>query len=169
MLKCHTVVPIRQQSTETPKLLKGHRRRTAVWQMGGSPKASATASGRGNQPAGGRPGVQPQLPAPVTSRGETSTLDIKPGQGPVSTKVKSSWGNGRSRAQWSRFSGSDLESNRGCPGLFPDVHSPSQCDSEKKIRGNPSKCGAPQVFLKNKENLRCAMHNLQRLDVTLRD
>ena len=28
-----------QQSTETPKLLKGHRRRTAGEQMGGSPKA----------------------------------------------------------------------------------------------------------------------------------
>ena len=36
-----------------PKLLKGQRRRTMEGQMGGSPKASATASGKGNQPAGG--------------------------------------------------------------------------------------------------------------------
>ena len=44
-----------QVSTETPKLLKGHRRRTAGGQMGGSPKALTSASGRGNKPAGGDP------------------------------------------------------------------------------------------------------------------
>ena len=33
-------------------LLKSQRRRTMEGQMGGSPKASSTASGRGNQPAG---------------------------------------------------------------------------------------------------------------------
>ena len=91
-----------QQSTETPKLLKGHRRRTAGEQMGGSPKASTTASGKGNQPAGGDPESNRGCPGPMTSRGETNTLDTEPGQGPVSTKVQSSWGNGRSRAQWEK-------------------------------------------------------------------
>ena len=57
-----------QQSTETPKLLKGHRRRTAGEQMGGSPKAPTSASGRGNQPAGGDPESNHGCPGPVTSR-----------------------------------------------------------------------------------------------------
>ena len=82
--------------------------------MGGSPKASATASGRGNQPAGGREeGGETWSPTavaqvPVTSRematvgwkfNETSTLDIELAQGPVTTKVQSTQG-GSSRAQW---------------------------------------------------------------------
>ena len=54
------------------------------------------------QPAGGDPESNRGCPGPMTSRGETHTLDIEPGQGPVSTKVQSSWSNGRSRAQWEK-------------------------------------------------------------------
>ena len=92
-----------QQSTETPKLLKGHRRRTAGGQMGGSPKALTTTSGRGNQPAGGDPESNRSCPGPrdikrdghsqlETNVNGTSTLDVKPGQDPVSTKVQSTPG-----------------------------------------------------------------------------
>ena len=38
-LQVSTLVTTCSQSTETPKLLKGHRRRTVEGQMGGSPKA----------------------------------------------------------------------------------------------------------------------------------
>ena len=69
--------------------------------MGGSPKASTTASGRGNQPAVGDPESNLSCPGPVTSRematvsgkfSETDTLDIELGQGPVTTKVLSTPG-----------------------------------------------------------------------------
>ena len=74
--------------------------------MGGSPNAPTTASGRGNQPAGGVPESNLGCPGPrdIMRDGhkrlgliKTSTLDVKPGQGPVSTPR---WGDGRSRAQW---------------------------------------------------------------------
>ena len=64
--------------------------------MGGSPKASTTASGRGNQPAGGDSESNRSCPGPVTSRematvnwkfSETNTLNIELGQGLVTRKV----------------------------------------------------------------------------------
>ena len=42
--------------------------------MGGSPKASLTASGRGNQPAGETTGVQPRLPGPLSREIDTNVL-----------------------------------------------------------------------------------------------
>ena len=53
-----------QQSTETPKLLKGRRRRTAGEADGWQPKSPTTASGRGNQPAGGNPESNRGCPGP---------------------------------------------------------------------------------------------------------
>ena len=81
-------------------------------QMGGSPKAPTTASGRGNQPAGGDP---------ESNRGCPGFRDIKrDGHNRLETSVKPALsissrarvqsqprssprrGNGRSRAQWER-------------------------------------------------------------------
>ena len=55
-------------SLRDPKLLKGQRRRIMEGQMGGSPKASATASGRGNQPAGEDPESNICSPTPTPNR-----------------------------------------------------------------------------------------------------
>ena len=95
---CH----LAQQSNETPKLLKGHRRRTAGGQMGGSPKAPTTASGRGKQHAGGNPESNRGCPGPrdikrdghnrLGTSVKPALSDIRPGQGPVSTKVQSTLG-----------------------------------------------------------------------------
>ena len=80
-----------QQSTETPKLLKGHRRRTAGEQMGGSPKASTTASGRGNQPAGRDPESNRSSPGPRDIKRDGSRYRVGPrsshNQGPVHASV----------------------------------------------------------------------------------
>ena len=89
-----------QQFTETPKLLKGHRNGlwgTDRWQ----PKSPTTASGRRNQPAGSNPKSNHSCSGPRHFKrdgyrgkefGETSSLDIGPGQGPVSTKTQSTLG-----------------------------------------------------------------------------
>ena len=75
-------------------------------QMGGSPKALATASGRGNQPAGGLPESNHGCPGPSDIMREKAGT-LKPALSMSSrAKVQSQprsrprWGNGRSRAQW---------------------------------------------------------------------
>ena len=54
-------------SHRDPTLLMGQRRQTMEGQMGGSPKAFATASGRGNQPAGDYRSPTLVARAPMTS------------------------------------------------------------------------------------------------------
>ena len=99
-----------QQSTETPKLLKEHRRRTAGGQMGGSPKAPTTASGRGNQPPGGNPESNRGFPGPRDIKrvghkrlgtSVKTALSIS-ARAKVQSQPRSSprWGNSCSRAQW---------------------------------------------------------------------
>ena len=63
-----------KQSTETPKLLKGHRKRTVggIWVAARKPPQQHLACWR-----------QPEVHIGQES-GETSSLDIGPGQGPVS-------------------------------------------------------------------------------------
>ena len=93
-----TAWQLAQQSTETPKLLKGHRRRTAGGQMGGSPKAPQQHLAGETSLLGESRSPTAVARAPETSREmatngwdyvETSILDVGPGQSPVSTKVPS--------------------------------------------------------------------------------
>ena len=81
-------------------MLKEHRRRTAVGRWVAAQKLPQQHLAAETSLLVSTRSPTTVARAPVTSRGEASTLDIKPGQGPVSTKVQSSWGNGRSRAQW---------------------------------------------------------------------
>ena len=74
--------------------------------MAGSPKASATASGRGNQPAGDDPESNRGCPGhndimreiagslkPALSMSSRARVQSQP-------RSRPRWGNGRSRAQW---------------------------------------------------------------------
>ena len=106
-----------QQSIETPSCSRDNK--DGLWrgQMSGSPKASATASGRGNQPAGRSPESNRGCPGPSDIMRETART-LKPALSMSSrAKVRSQprsrprWGNGRSRAQWkTRRSDADLAS-----------------------------------------------------------
>ena len=53
-----------QNRLRDPMLLKGHRRRTARGRYGWQPKSLATASGKGNQPAGRLPESNHGCPGP---------------------------------------------------------------------------------------------------------
>ena len=62
---CHQLGQLAQQSTETPKLLKGHRRRTAGRGADGwQPKSPYNSIWQGKPACSGRPEVQPRLPGP---------------------------------------------------------------------------------------------------------
>ena len=106
-------MPIRSTVYRDPKAVKGHRKRTAGGQMGGSPEAPTTASGRGNQPAGGDPESNPGCPGPrdVKRDGHNRlgnsvkrALSISD-RAKVQSQSRSSprRGNGCSRAQWETF------------------------------------------------------------------
>ena len=75
---CHTIVSTRSTVYRDPKAAQGTSKTDCGGQMGGSPKAPTTASGRGNQPAGSDPESNRSCPGPMTSRGETtlSTLSL---------------------------------------------------------------------------------------------
>ena len=83
---CHS-----HHSPSKPKAAQGEG------QMGGSPKASATASGRGNQPAGGTRRSTAVAQVSVTSR-EMAIVGKVQSQPRFSPRR----GNGSSRAQWKR-------------------------------------------------------------------
>ena len=69
---CHTIVSTRSTVYRDPKAAQGTLKTDCGGQMGGSPKAPTTASGRGNQPAGGDTESNRSCPGPMTSRGETT-------------------------------------------------------------------------------------------------
>ena len=117
-----------QQQSTRPKAAQGSTKTDFGGADGWQPKSPSTASGRGNQPAGGLPESNRSCPGPNDIMREIAGT-LKPALSMSSrAKVQSQprsrprWGNSRSRAQWIFQTAPGLdESLQPCGGPSPRV------------------------------------------------